>query len=32
VCRREEPVLEEILPGHYVRCHLARELDLKGVA
>jgi len=32
VCRREEPPLEEILPGHYVRCHLARELDLKGVA
>jgi oligopeptide/dipeptide ABC transporter ATP-binding protein len=32
VCGREEPALEEVLSDHYVRCHFARELDLKGVS
>jgi peptide/nickel transport system ATP-binding protein len=32
VCGREEPPLEEVLPDHFVRCHFARELDLKGVS
>ena len=31
-CRAETPVAEEIAPGHAVRCHRARELDLHGVA
>jgi peptide/nickel transport system ATP-binding protein len=31
VCRQETPRLEEIEPGHYVRCHLARQLTLRGV-
>ncbi|MEX2138796.1 MAG: ABC transporter ATP-binding protein [Pirellulales bacterium] len=26
----EEPVLREIQPGHWVHCHFASELDLKG--
>jgi oligopeptide/dipeptide ABC transporter ATP-binding protein len=30
-CRQEVPQLETILPGHEVRCHLARELTLEGV-
>ncbi len=29
-CRTELPELEQIAPGHQVRCHLWRELDLKG--
>jgi len=32
VCRTETPALEEIAPGHAVRCHRARELSLRGVA
>jgi len=32
VCRRETPRLEEIAPGHFVSCHRARELTLRGVA
>jgi peptide/nickel transport system ATP-binding protein len=32
ICQNEEPVLEELLPGRYVRCHFARDLDLKGVS
>ena len=28
----ETPVLEEIMPGHAVSCHRARELSLRGVA
>ena len=29
-CLREEPVIEEVLPGHLVSCHYAREInDLK---
>ncbi len=31
VCRTERPRLEEIAPGHLVRCHRARELSLRGV-
>ena len=30
-CRSETPPLEEVLPGHRVACHRARELALKGV-
>ena len=29
-CRNEIPALERIAPKHQVRCHLWRELDLKG--
>jgi oligopeptide/dipeptide ABC transporter ATP-binding protein len=32
VCSQEEPTLEEVSPGHYVSCHFARELDLKGIS
>jgi peptide/nickel transport system ATP-binding protein len=32
VCRTEAPRLETIEPGHVVRCHRARELDLRGVS
>jgi len=32
VCRVEDPSLEEVSKGHYVRCHRARELSLTGVA
>jgi peptide/nickel transport system ATP-binding protein len=31
VCRTETPRLEEIQPGHFVSCHRANELCLKGV-
>ncbi len=31
-CKTELPKLEEIQPGHFVACHLAKELDLKGVS
>ena len=31
VCRQETPKLEEITPRHYVACHRARELTLRGV-
>lgn len=31
ICRVEEPVFEEISPGHFVKCHRARELSLSGV-
>ena len=27
ICRREEPVLREIRPGHWARCHFAGELN-----
>lgn len=30
ICAKEEPPLEEIRPGHWVKCHLARELRLTG--
>lgn len=31
ICRTDEPLLRELEPGHYVRCHLAEQLDLQGV-
>jgi peptide/nickel transport system ATP-binding protein len=31
LCRAEPPPLEAIAPGHFVRCHRARELTLRGV-
>ncbi|MEA3334867.1 MAG: oligopeptide/dipeptide ABC transporter ATP-binding protein [Chloroflexota bacterium] len=31
ICSTEAPVLEEIMPDHYVSCHRAAELDLAGV-
>lgn len=31
LCEQEEPLLEEISPGHFVSCHFARELDLHGI-
>jgi oligopeptide/dipeptide ABC transporter ATP-binding protein len=31
VCSQEEPTLEEVEPDHFVSCHFARELHLKGV-
>ena len=30
-CIREEPELRELQPGHFVKCHLAEELQLVGV-
>ncbi len=30
VCKTEEPAFEEVKPGHYVKCHRARELSLSG--
>ncbi|HEY7578720.1 MAG TPA: oligopeptide/dipeptide ABC transporter ATP-binding protein [Acetobacteraceae bacterium] len=27
-CRKEAPVLQEVMPGHYARCHFAGELEL----
>jgi peptide/nickel transport system ATP-binding protein len=32
VCREKAPVLEEIAPDHFVSCHRAKELSLRGVA
>ena len=32
VCREQEPELRAISEGHFVACHLADELDLKGIA
>ncbi|RME70659.1 MAG: ATP-binding cassette domain-containing protein [Chloroflexi bacterium] len=31
ICRQEEPIWEEISPGHFVSCHLAHNLELRGV-
>jgi peptide/nickel transport system ATP-binding protein len=31
VCKTETPALEAVAPGHFVRCHRARELSLAGV-
>ncbi len=31
-CRQVTPPLEEVSPGHWVRCIRAQELDLRGVA
>jgi len=32
VCKTASPIWEEVQPGHFVRCHRARELQLSGVA
>jgi peptide/nickel transport system ATP-binding protein len=32
VCTTVKPVWEEIEPGHFVRCHRSRELQLPGVS
>ncbi len=31
-CKVEVPQLEELKPDHYVACHRAKELELKGIA
>ncbi len=31
-CQKETPALREMQPGHFVRCHYAGELSLRGVA
>jgi peptide/nickel transport system ATP-binding protein len=31
VCKTVKPIWEEIEPGHFVRCHRSRELQLPGV-
>jgi peptide/nickel transport system ATP-binding protein len=31
-CRVETPRLEPVAPGHFVACHRARELTLRGIA
>ena len=31
ICRRETPVQEEISPKHFVACHRAKEITLRGV-
>lgn len=31
VCSKEEPILTEGAPGHFVSCHFAQELELKGI-
>jgi peptide/nickel transport system ATP-binding protein len=31
ICKTTKPVLEEIAPGHLVRCHRAKELTLRGI-
>jgi peptide/nickel transport system ATP-binding protein len=30
ICSTEEPSYDEVTPGHYVKCHRARELSLTG--
>ncbi|MYH65651.1 MAG: ATP-binding cassette domain-containing protein [Chloroflexi bacterium] len=30
-CREEQPLLEEVAPGHFAACHFAVELSLAGV-
>ena len=32
ICREQAPAQQEISPGHFVSCHRARELSLRGVA
>ena len=30
-CKVKEPILTEITPGHFVSCHYAKELHLRGI-
>ena len=30
-CSQKEPITQEVTPGHFVRCHFATELHLKGI-
>lgn len=30
-CKKERPGLEEVRPGHFVACHLSKELKLNGI-
>jgi len=30
ICQNTDPPWEEIVPGHYAKCHFARELELVG--
>ncbi|MBN1580489.1 MAG: ABC transporter ATP-binding protein [Anaerolineae bacterium] len=30
ICSQQEPVWEEVEPGHYAKCHFAKELTLVG--
>ena len=32
ICREKVPVQEEVAPDHFVSCHRAGELSLRGVA
>jgi peptide/nickel transport system ATP-binding protein len=32
ICRTMTPKLEEITPGHFVSCHRANEISLKGIS
>jgi peptide/nickel transport system ATP-binding protein len=32
ICQTESPIFEEIEPGHFVRCHRAKEITLTGVS
>ena len=32
ICKEKAPVQEEVAPNHFVSCHRARELTLRGVA
>ena len=31
ICKKEEPGWKEVKPDHFVACHFAKELNLKGV-
>jgi oligopeptide/dipeptide ABC transporter ATP-binding protein len=31
VCGQDEPLLEEVAPGHYAACHFANQLELAGI-
>jgi peptide/nickel transport system ATP-binding protein len=32
ICSQEEPPFDEVEPGHYVKCHRAKEISLVGVS
>jgi oligopeptide/dipeptide ABC transporter ATP-binding protein len=31
ICSQDEPLLEEVAPGHYAACHFANQLELVGI-